>query len=75
MTMSGRKNEQGIYVTTQNAMCKLLKGFQYFADSKKNEPFIKPDHIALRINESILTLENTVKSFGNSSINHTHLNE
>lgn len=34
MNMSGRKNEQGIYMTTQNATCKLLKGFQYFAASK-----------------------------------------
>lgn len=37
MNMSGRKNEQSIYMTTQNAMCKLLKGLPYFAASKKNE--------------------------------------
>ena len=58
MNMSGRKNEQSIYMTTQNAMCKLLKGLPYFAASKKKWRFKDPDHVWL-------TLENNIRIFGN----------
>ena len=67
MNMPGRKNEQSIYTTTQNAMCKLLKGLLYFAASKKWS-FIDPDHIWL-------TLENNVRNLVISSWNHRYLNE
>lgn len=61
MNMSGRKNEQSIYTTTQNAMCKLLKGLLYLQLQRKWTFYmIEPNYIWLTVEHNVRTLGNSI---------------
>lgn len=61
MNMSGRKNEQSIYTTTQNTMCKLLKGLQYLQLQRKWTFYmIEPNYIWLTVEHNVRILGNSI---------------